>query len=62
MSDVSWRVFSAQGRDEHVVIQVAEQVQARDDVLAARTLLANAPWVDGRASAGEQAALALRNQ
>ena len=35
VSDVSWRVFSAQGRDEHVVIQVAEQVQARDDVLAA---------------------------
>lgn len=35
VSGVSWRVFSAQGRDEHVVIQVAEQVQARDDVLAA---------------------------
>ena len=35
VSDVSWRVFSAPGRDEHVVIQVAEQVQARDDVLAA---------------------------
>ena len=35
MDGVPWRVFSAQGRDEHVVIQVAEQVQARDDVLAA---------------------------
>ena len=35
MDGVPWRVFSAPGRDEHVVIQVAEQVQARDDVLTA---------------------------
>lgn len=35
MDGVPWRVFSAPGRDHHVVIQVAEQVQARDDVLTA---------------------------
>jgi two-component system sensor histidine kinase QseC len=35
IGDVVWRVFSTPGRDEHVVIQVAEQVRARDDVVMA---------------------------
>jgi two-component system sensor histidine kinase QseC len=29
----SWRVFSVQGKDEHIVIHVAEQDQARADVI-----------------------------
>lgn len=33
-----------------------------DDVQAARKLLANASWTDGRASAGEQAALVKNNE
>ncbi|MDD2881821.1 MAG: Fe2+-dependent dioxygenase [Rhodoferax sp.] len=33
-----------------------------DDVLAARRLLANAPWTDGRASAGEQAVRVKNNE
>ena len=32
---VAWRVFSAQGHDEHVVVHVAEQDQARQDVVLA---------------------------
>ncbi len=32
---VGWRVFSAQGQDEHVVVHVAEQDQARQDVVLA---------------------------
>ncbi len=34
----------------------------QEDVLTARTLLNNAPWTDGRASAGEQAALVKNNE
>lgn len=33
-----------------------------DDVRTARSLLANAPWTDGRASAGEQAARVKNNE
>ena len=32
---VAWRVFSAQGHDKHVVVHVAEQDQARQDVVLA---------------------------
>lgn len=32
---VGWRVFSAQGQDAHVVVHVAEQDQARQDVVLA---------------------------
>lgn len=32
---VGWRVFSAQGQDAHVVVHVAEQDRARDDVVLA---------------------------
>ncbi len=38
------------------------QLLTPDDVLTAQSLLSNAPWADGRASAGVQAALAKNNE
>lgn len=35
IAGVVWRVFSAQGHDKHVVVHVAEQDQARQDVVLA---------------------------
>lgn len=40
----------------------AQQVLTPDEVRHARTLLADAPWSDGRVSSGQQAAQAKRNE